>query len=66
MLLLFWLRRVPKRLAIQLGIIGNIIVGVAWFGTAAHLSAWLLVFVAVQLALFGVGFLPAGRCRRAA
>jgi hypothetical protein len=62
-LLLFWLRRVPERIVIQLGILGNIVVGVAWFGSIPQLLAWLLVFILTQLALFGVGFVPAGRLR---
>jgi len=75
MLLLFWLRRVPERLAIQLGLIGNIVVSAAWFGpnllgVGLHaygfndtLAMGLLVFILAQLALFGVGFVPAGRLR---
>ena len=63
MLLLLWARRAPERLAIQLGILGNVVVGVAWFGTAPQLAAWLPVFILTQLALFSVGFIPAGRLR---
>jgi hypothetical protein len=62
-LLLFWLRRVPERIVIQLGILGNIVVGVAWFGAIPQLMAWLLVFILTQLALFGFGFVPGGRLR---
>jgi hypothetical protein len=63
MLLLFWLRRVAERILIPLGILGNVVVGVAWFGPAPQLVAWLPVFILTQLALFVVGFVPAGRLR---
>ncbi len=63
MLLLFWLRRVPEGTLISLGILGNVVVGVAWFGAAPQLAAWLPVFILTQLALFALGFIPAGRLR---
>jgi hypothetical protein len=67
-MLLLW-RRVAAagRIVILLGILGNIVVSLAWFAAAPPpLFTGLLVFSFTQVVLFGMGFLPAGRYSRAA
>ncbi|HEY7314671.1 MAG TPA: cytochrome c biogenesis protein CcsA [Gemmataceae bacterium] len=67
MLLLWWGVPALGRMVILLGIIGNIVVSLAWFaGAPPHIFAGVLVFGFTQMVLFGMGFLPAGRYRRAA
>jgi hypothetical protein len=67
MLLLLWHRRSFERMAISLGILGNIVVSLAWFaGAPPYFFTWLLLFGVPQIVLFSVGFLPAERFRRAA
>jgi ABC-type transport system involved in cytochrome c biogenesis permease subunit len=77
-LVVFWWRRpVADRGGVLLGLIGNGVVSLAWFGPAllstvhsygarelAVLS--LLGFVLAQVALFAAGFAPAGWLRRRA
>lgn len=55
--------RASERPAIQMGILGNVIVGFAWFAGAPHLLYLLWTLAAVHLALFAVGFVPAGSLR---
>jgi len=64
MLLLFQYR-VSERLLILLGFVGNVVVSIAWFGTAGspYFLSGVVLFSATQIALLGVGFMPAGRLR---
>ena len=55
--------RASERPAIQLAILGNVIVGFAWLAGAPHLLYLLLTFAAIHLALFGAGFIPPGSLR---
>ncbi|HEY7157761.1 MAG TPA: cytochrome c biogenesis protein CcsA, partial [Gemmataceae bacterium] len=66
MLLLWRYGPTTGRIALWLGILGNIVVSFAWFaGAPRPVFMALLVFGFLHIALFGLGFLPAGRCRRA-
>jgi hypothetical protein len=53
-----------ERTVIRLGILGNVLVGFAWFAGAPHLLYLLMIFAAIHLALFGMGFVPPGSWRR--
>jgi hypothetical protein len=63
--LLLFRYQVSERLLILLGFVGNVVVGVAWFGTAGAppFLAGVALFSAIQFVLFGVGCIPAGRLR---
>ncbi len=71
MLSLLWLHPASERLAIRLGLLGNMVVGFAWFAGSWTQKSYgvppvfrlLLLFAVVQLVLFAAGFLPVGRLR---
>jgi hypothetical protein len=58
-----------ERAGMLLGVAGNVVVSLSWFGPrlAEHFTAaaWILVaFVTAQIVLFAVAFVPAGRLAR--
>jgi hypothetical protein len=52
-----------ERTVIRLGVLGNVLVGFAWFAGAPHLLYLLIIFAAIHIALFGMGFVPPGSLR---
>jgi hypothetical protein len=63
-LLLLVRAHVWERRTILLGILGNALVGFAWFAGLPHLRGVVILFALIQALLFGLGFLPAGVLRR--
>lgn len=63
-LMLLLMARVWEQRVVLLGILGNGLVGFAWFGHVPHLRTAVIIFALIQLLLFGLGFLPAGGLRR--
>lgn len=63
-LILLLMARVWEHRVILLGILGNGLVGIAWFAGAPQLRAASIIFALVQVLLFGLGFLPARGLRR--
>lgn len=62
-LLLLLASRLWEPRAMLLSILGNSVVGFAWFAGAPHLRVQLLAFALTQVVLFSLGFLPAERLR---
>lgn len=76
-LILLLMARVWEHRVILLSILGNGLVGFAWFATAwladaraygprSDLQIAVIIFALIQLLFFGLGFLPAGSLRRRA
>jgi hypothetical protein len=63
-LILLLMARVWEHRLVLLGILGNGLVGFAWFGHLPHLRTAVTIFALIQLLLFGLGFVPAGALHR--
>jgi hypothetical protein len=69
MIVFWWRWSANQHTGILLGLVGDVVVSVGWFGAGAavrqsHNYLWLVLFIFSQAALFGAGFAPAGCLRR--